>query len=163
MQSTSSEALPPAPLWRRIAAIVYDSILLIAMWFVTTMVYLTVKGMVIGVEAMKALAESDQSRSDYVLTAVLFQVTFLFFTYFWCKSGQTLGMQAWRIKLVSSNEIPISWKQCILRFASACISAIIVGLGYLWMLWDSNKSTWHDRFSQTRIVLVPPKPKDKKK
>ncbi|RFQ09500.1 RDD family protein, partial [Pseudomonas sp. ATCC 13867] len=30
-----------------------------------------------------------------------------------------------------------------------------LGLGFLWMLWDKNKRTWHDRYSESVVIQIP--------
>ena len=78
-----------------------------------------------------------------------------FFSIFWLKSGQTLGMQAWRIKLVRCDGGNISLKDCVVRCLGALLSALCLGLGYLWCLFDSEKRSWHDRLSNTELQLLP--------
>ena len=154
--------LQAAPLWRRLAAIVYDSILMIAIWFVTTMVYMLIKGvymlikgLIIGLDATQKIAESEATTSDLFLTLSLLAVTFLFFAYFWQKLGQTLGMQVWRIRVQTSEGTGIGWQQCFIRFFGAIISAAALGTGYLWMLVDKRRMTWHDKLSDSCVVFVP--------
>lgn len=157
-------SLRPAPLWRRLAAIIYDAILMIALWFVTTMIYMLVKGLIIGVEGMQRIAEAELPTSDLLLTLSLLLVTFLFFAYFWQKLGQTLGMQVWRIRIQTAEGEGINWLQSGLRFSGALVSAAALCMGYLWMLWDKDQLTWHDKLSKSRVVFVPlPEKPNKKK
>jgi len=72
--------------------------------------------------------------------------------------GQTLGMRAWKLQLQNMRPGPISWWQVLLRFMVALLSALLCGLGYLWMLIDKQKLTWHDRYSETRVVQLPENP-----
>ncbi|MBU6949896.1 MULTISPECIES: RDD family protein [unclassified Hahella] len=155
--------LQPAPLWRRLAAMFYDAILLIAVWMVTTMIYMLLRGMVIGSEAMQMEADAGKNIGDPLLSSSLFLATFFFFAYFWRRIGQTLGMQVWRIRIQNPDGFKVNWSQCLLRFFGAAASAVCLGLGYLWVLWDKEKLSWHDRFSLSRVVYVPAKPSEKKK
>jgi uncharacterized RDD family membrane protein YckC len=140
--------ISPAPgLARRLAAMLYDSLLLAALWFVATALLL----------AVTAGRLSDPSRPPwmlYILQLSLLLVTFLFFAGFWTQGGQTLGMRAWRLKLVSTSGGPISWKQAAGRFAAAIPSVGFLGFGILWMLFDRERCTVHDRLSGTRLVLL---------
>lgn len=156
-------SLDPATFWRRIAAIGYDAMLIIAIWFVTTMIYLLVKAAIIGLDSMKLIADAERPTSDFLLTLSLISVTFLFFSYFWQKLGQTLGMQVWRIRIQNIDGSGISWPQSLLRFSGAIVSAMTFGIGYLWMLWDKDKMTWHDKLSDSRVVFLPPPKKIEKK
>ena len=45
--------------------------------------------------------------------------------------------------------------QALMRFLSAAVSLLCAGLGFLWMLFSKNKTTWHDQFSDTVVVYVP--------
>jgi len=148
--------LMTAPLWRRFAAMLYDSLLVLAVWFVTTMVYLSLKAMVIGVEAMKILAESERGLADPILSSCLFLSTYYFFAYFWTRIGQTLGMQVWRIRIQNPDGFKVNWSQSLLRLFTAIVSAACFGLGYLWIYWDKEKLTWPDRASLSRIYYIPP-------
>jgi len=84
-----------------------------------------------------------------------------FFTIFWLNGGQTLGMQAWRIKLVNFQGGPPSAGRALLRCLGAFLSAACLGLGYLWCLIDHNNRYWHDYLSGTELILVPKPHKEK--
>ncbi len=79
----------------------------------------------------------------------------LFFGWFWTRSGQTLGMQAWRLRVQQPDGSPISWRQALVRMGGAVLSALCLGAGYWWLLFDRERRTWHDRLSGTRVVLLP--------
>ena len=118
--------------------------------------------LVMGVRSLLGLGPADdgtvQLNSNLVqFIAVLTAV--LFFGWFWLKNGQTLGMQAWRIKLVGFDGAPPSVRQIIIRCLAATLSAACLGLGYLWCLFDRNGRYWHDYLSRTELVLVPRKEK----
>jgi len=136
---------------RRLAAMVYDSLLLAALWFAVSALLLAVTG--------GRLADPDRSIwLLYTLRASLVLVTFLFFAGFWKKGGQTLGMRAWRLKLVNHDGGPVTWKQSLWRFAAAVPSLGAFGLGLLWMLLDRDRYAGHDRLSGTRLVLLAKNP-----
>ena len=78
-----------------------------------------------------------------------------FFCSFWLKSGQTLGMQAWRIKLASFSGARATPRQAVVRCFGALLSFACFGLGYLWCLVDRNGRYWHDYLSGTELVLLP--------
>lgn len=156
-RSKESASLPIAPLWRRLAAMFYDSLLLVALVMVVTGIYLAALGGIMGEEALKAHLDSGGISHDPLYKSLLFLSVFFFFAYFWRRLGQTLGMQAWRIRIQNADGSTISWLQCILRFMTALISWACLGLGYLWMLWDRNRLTWHDRYSDSQVVVVPPR------
>lgn len=145
---TTSPPNPIAPgFLRRLAAMLYDSLLLAALWFVVTALLLAMSG--------GRLADPD--RPLWLLHALrigLLLVTFLFFAGFWTHGGQTLGMRAWRLRLVNSSGGPVSWKQALWRFAAAIPSIGALGLGLLWMWIDPERCAAHDRLSGTRLILL---------
>ena len=76
---------------------------------------------------------------------------------FWLRTGQTLGMLAWRLRVVQSdNGRSITWKQALIRYFVALLSWAAVGLGFAWALFDRNRNTWHDLLSGTELRMTPP-------
>jgi len=78
-----------------------------------------------------------------------------FYLWFWTHSGQTLGMLAWRIKLVNNTGQLITVQQGIVRLLAAWPAFFLLGLGYLWLYVDPLGDAVHDRFSKTRVIIVP--------
>ncbi|MGI8810178.1 MAG: RDD family protein [Acidimicrobiales bacterium] len=68
-------------------------------------------------------------------------------------SGQTLGKRAMNIRVIDFNGGgPIGPTRALIRYLGRIVSAIPCGLGYFWMLWDSEKQTWHDKFAASVVV-----------
>jgi len=140
---TDAATLPRCGLLRRLAAIFYDTLLLLAVLFVAAGIPLLFTG-------GKPLAPGNP-----FMTIYLFLVSFFFFGWFWLHGGQTLGMRAWRIRVQTRDGNPITWWQAMLRFLVAFASWGCLGLGFLWSLWDKEKMTWHDRYTESVLVLLP--------
>ena len=70
------------------------------------------------------------------LSKIAFMAPIRFFSAFWTKSGQTLGMRAWRVKLEPLPGKRLTVARCALRCLGALLSAACLGLGYLWCLVD---------------------------
>jgi uncharacterized RDD family membrane protein YckC len=138
----------PAPLWRRVGSMVYDGLLLLASYMVATLLFLPFTGG----EAL-TLATNPVLERIYQLALVL--VTLVFFSTFWTLSGQTLGMQAWRLRVERSDGGPLTLRDCVIRLTAAVLAWLPLGLGFLWVLVDPQRRAWHDRLSGTRIVLLP--------
>ncbi|MBQ0725262.1 MAG: RDD family protein [Cycloclasticus sp.] len=134
----------PPGLIRRLAVIVYDAFLLIAVLFFATIILLPF-------QQGNAFEPSSWLYSLYLLL-----VSFLFYAWFWTRGGQTLGLLAWKLRVVNENGLPISWQQAALRFASAWISWGLLGLGLMWMLVNKDRLMWHDLISKTRLVWKRP-------
>ena len=78
----------------------------------------------------------------------------VFFSYFWLvNDGQTLGMQAWKIKLISEERLSI--RICLLRCAFSTFSFLFFGLGYLYILINKEKKSLADIATKTRIIRIP--------
>ncbi|HET9680143.1 MAG TPA: RDD family protein [Gammaproteobacteria bacterium] len=139
----------PAPFWRRMAAIFYDSLILIALWMLAVFLILLIShtgGKPLG----EAIPQQGLWHAAYQLFLV--GIAFLFFAWFWTRSGQTAGMMAWKIKIQQINGEPITWRQALIRFLAAILSWMPVGLGFWWALFSTDRCTWHDLLSGTRLV-----------
>jgi uncharacterized RDD family membrane protein YckC len=147
--------LMPATLVRRLLAMFYDAILCIALTMTITMIYMAISHSILGAEEYKALNESGQSTHDPLLSSILFISIFLFFSYFWTKTGQTLGMQVWHLRIQNSDNSAISWNQALLRFFTAIASLGLFGAGYLWVLVDKEGRTWQCITSESKVVRIP--------
>ena len=130
-----------AGLFRRLAAILYDSLLIIAMWLITTLL-------------LVAFINDGAALQGPLFQFGLYFEACLFYSYFWRLRGQTLGMQVWKIKLISPSLQTLSWQECFARLFFALVSVSMLGLGFIWMLFDPDRLTWHDRASGTRVVLL---------
>jgi uncharacterized RDD family membrane protein YckC len=126
---------------RRLGASLYDSLLVVAITMVAAVPFIWIAG--------------DTSHHPWVRLAFQFYLLVLIFFYygwFWVRSGQTLGLLTWKLRLIGLAEEKISWRQALLRFAMAIISLLCFGLGFLWALFDREKLAWHDRVSRTRLI-----------
>jgi len=151
------DQLMPAFLTRRLAALLYDTFVSIALLMCVTGLYMIIHNLVIGAEQYQTITDAGKTTHDPLLSSILFISLFSFFAYFWTKNGQTLGMQAWHLRVQNSNHTHISLPQALLRFLVAIISIGTVGLGYLWMLIDKKDRTWQCILSETEIVRIPKK------
>lgn len=130
---------PPANLIRQLAAMVYDSLLIIAILFISTAIAVIFN-------------HGNAIESSPAFSLYLLLVIFTFYGWFWSKSGQTLGMRVWKIRIVSEFGGNPGWSICCLRLTFALLSIACLGLGYWWRL--IKPYTWHDRLSQTNIINV---------
>lgn len=150
--------LLPAGVWRRFAAMVYDGFLLFAALFVATLI----PELIINADNLGTTPSNDSviHQIDHPMQGVLYQLYLLsvivvFYGYFWRKSGQTLGMQAWRLRLRDRNGGPPSWGQCLVRIAVGSLSLLLGGMGYFWVWIDKDGRAWHDIASRTRLDRLP--------
>jgi uncharacterized RDD family membrane protein YckC len=131
-----------APLLRRLAALAYDALLLGGLLFVFTLALILLRGgRAIGPDTLWYRAS-------------LVAVAFAFCAAFWTRGGQTLGMRAWRIRVVALDGRELSWPRAALRFVASWVALLPAGLGYWWALFDRERRCWHDRLSGTRVIRV---------
>lgn len=134
-----------ASLMRRIGAMIYDALLVIALSALATIPFIAMHG-----------GENVEPESLlHQLTLLL--VIYGFFVGFWSTKGRTLGMQSWGLQLEDATGAIPSLGACTIRFVAAILSWACGGLGFLWQLVDKDKLTWHDRLSGTRLVYYPRK------
>jgi uncharacterized RDD family membrane protein YckC len=77
-------------------------------------------------------------------------VSFAYYTYFHGKTGQTPGNAALGIRVVDiETGNVIGYQRAFVRCLVAIVSGLVVFLGYLWMLWDANRQTWHDKAARS--------------
>jgi uncharacterized RDD family membrane protein YckC len=131
-------------LLRRLAAIIYDTLLLFAILMLVGTPFVIVRG-----------GEAVPPLTDLFFRLTIAATIYLFFVVYWTRSGRTLGMQSWGLQL----ETPAGGKPTLasasVRFFAAILSWAPAGLGFLWQLWDKDNLTWHDRISGTRLVYYP--------
>lgn len=129
-----------APLRYRFAAMAYDALTISAIWVATIVTLVTLRG--------------DAVIGAWV-QSLLFIELYAFFAFFWCMRGQTLGMLAWRLRLVPDVGTAITPRQALWRFLGGIASLATLGVGYFWMLFDSERMTWSDRLSNSKVVRTP--------
>ena len=131
-------------LLRRLAALVYDALLLFTVLFAATVPVLLVTG-------GRAVSPNSPAYSVYLLA-----VSFVYLGWCWTRSGQTLGMRAWRMRVRTRDGGPLRWRRALGRFIAALVSIGAAGAGLLWVALDRDRLSLHDRLSGTALELEPP-------
>ena len=137
--------MKPAGFVRRILALIYDS--------------LAVLGIILSLSLLLVWSNGGPGEPGSFIVLIQFTIIFftgpIFYSYFWIKNnGQTLGMQAWKIKLVSSVDLSFTLSQSLSRCFFSVLSGIFFGLGYLWILINEEKLSWSDIATNTKIIKV---------
>lgn len=150
MEPQTTLSLPqaePAALHIRLLAIIYDLLPMAALWMATSAVMLLVRG------GVNVTPNSPAALLEFTL---LLLVTFAYFGMSWKRGGQTLGMRAWRLRVVGADGgTSLPWRALCLRYLVATLSLGALGLGFLWSLIDRERRTWHDLASGTALVRMP--------
>lgn len=139
---------PPCGLARRLGAILYDAILLLAVLIFAAlpvvMLYTSLQG------------EPPAGRAWFGF--YLLAISFLYFGWFWTHGGQTLGLRTWRVVLRTEDGGTAGWTDALVRFLAAILSWLLLGGGFLWSLVDGEKRTLHDVLSRTCLLVLPRQP-----
>ncbi len=134
---------------RRLGAILYDGLLIGGSIAIIGGILSTVLAHLLGLNYLP-----PGSLAARLMTVMYFAMAFGFFGWFWTHGGQTLGMRAWKIRVVTFDNRPLNWQQAFFRYVTAIISWLFLGVGFLAALFDPEKLTWHDRFSRTHLIRV---------
>lgn len=153
MTETLSPPYPSAGVFRRLAALVYDTLLLMAIsmgyYGLAVLINVLIQG------APETGQKINWGHWSFVIFTGWIALLSYFYCYFWRKSGQTLGMRAWRMKLIGLDANPVNNEQCLIRCVTAPFSLFFLGAGYFWRWLDPKKLTLHDRLSKTQVILLP--------
>lgn len=152
MNNIASPSVQRPGFFRRLAAIFYDWVLLIAVILVAVTLYTVATNLLFGENAAADLLKPLWAKLLYQLYLV--SVGCLFYIWFWTHGGQTLGLKVWKLKIVDFNLQPVSTRKALLRLLLAVASCIPLGLGLVWQLFDRQKMTLYDRWSGTQLVSV---------
>jgi uncharacterized RDD family membrane protein YckC len=123
----------------RLVSLIYEGILLSAVLFVSAYLFLSV-------------ARDAQSG----LLRVVFQIYLLsvcgaYFVFCWARTGQTLPMKTWRMRIVTEAGNGLNVATAFKRYLLA-IPGILSGASLLWAPFDRERQFLHDRLAGTRIV-----------
>jgi uncharacterized RDD family membrane protein YckC len=132
---------------RRAAALIYDAFLLAALLMVFT-------GGALFFTHGRAIEPETAGRWVYLYRAGLIAVIAGYYILNWLRSGQTLGMRAWRLRATNASGATMSLGAAVLRAAIGFIAWAPAALGVLWLYLDPDHLALHDRFSKTRVVRL---------
>ena len=131
-----------AGFFKRVFSLIYDS--------------LAVIGIMLSLSLLLVLINGGSTEENKFASLIQFLIiTFsgpCFYTYFWlANNGQTLGMQAWKIQLISNNN-GLSVKDCLCRCFISIISFLIFGIGYFLILFRKDNKSLADLLTNTQII-----------
>ncbi|MGZ5048960.1 MAG: RDD family protein [Usitatibacter sp.] len=133
--------LPRAPsISRRLASALYDALLLLALAFMATWIFIGVFG------------DSTHGWRRGLLQGWVVLVAGAYFVGFWTRGGQTLPMKTWGLRVVAADGSALGTARAIHRFALALLGLVAFGLGFAWALFDPDRQFLHDRLARTALV-----------
>ncbi len=148
----------PAPLGKKLGAWLYDALISVAIYFLwVTFTSPLIRWLIGGSEDwIKDTSWREAPIYQYYMITPWILVL-LYFAYNHVKSGQTVGMSAWKLRLVKTDGTKVTWLQATARAIVA-----IFGAGILSSVFNAQKRGWHDLLTGTRVVLMPDQDKPKK-
>lgn len=135
-----------APLWRRAAALFYDTLFVIAVAILATFLVLPLTGG----QAVPAEGPWQWLFRGYLLAWIA-----AYFVFFWCRFGQTPGMKVWRLLLIRERDGPCLGP-ILARFGFGLFSLTALGLPFLITLRDPQRRSWIDERQAMRVVQLLP-------
>jgi len=130
-------------LFRHLAVIVYDLLLLMSVLLFATAIPVILNALIYGGEVMQ--------QGNPFLFIYLVATSYLFYAWFWMHGGQTLGMRTWNVYLISADNRSITWQSALIRFAMAFASWLPIGIGFWWQFTGKDKVSLTDQLSATRL------------
>lgn len=138
-----------AGFWRRWLAFFIDGLLSYLLSFVI--------GVIFGFVAVSSGTQIISIASAKLIASVIsYTVVIIYYVYFIGSKGQTLGKMAMKIKVVKlgTNNPPGYLLAFLREVVGKIISLSVLDLGFLWMIWDHQKQTWHDKIAGTIVVKI---------
>ena len=140
-----SNIATPAALRLRLAAAIYDLLPLVGLWFLAVVLALAITG---------GALDTHTLAGKFLVQGLALVLSGAYFIVSWSRGGQTIGMRAWKLRVVRADGRGVRWPLALLRFIVALVSLAPLGAGFWWALVDAQKRTWHDMAANTMWVRI---------
>lgn len=124
---TTTTTLPRAGFWIRLGASALDAVLV----------------------ALALHLLPSLTRPNFLLAMAAYCVVL------WALKGSTVGGIVCGLKVVRIDDRPVDWVTALVRALGAFLSLVIAGLGFIWVAFDDQKQSWHDKIAGTTVVVIP--------
>ena len=140
---TIKPSLPLAGFAVRWLALIIDNLIIVAVGFLIVLL----------VSFLGAGLASDEFQALYGCAYCLsWLISAAYYVVCWTSLGAGPGGRLLGLRIVQRDGSPISFSKAIIRFLGSMVSSLVIGLGYLWAAFDSEKQTWHDKIASTYVV-----------
>jgi uncharacterized RDD family membrane protein YckC len=132
----SASTLPRAGFFHRLAAMAIDGALI---------------GMIVGFTSglLPRFLQINHGPSGMLLALAIYAAVM------WKNKGTTIGGIVCSLKVVRLDHREIDWATAIVRAVSCFLSLFVAGLGFIWVAFDDEKQSWHDKIAGTTVVRMP--------
>ncbi len=151
-ETETADARAPE-LWRVVMGMIYDGLLIISLLVVGAAIVVVPLGLISG----KTIPDGHPLFQLWLASWVA-----AFYLWFWTHGGQTLGMRAWRMRVLRLDGEPLTLWNASVRLLASLLSWLGLGLGFIWIVFGPEHRTWHDRIAGTRLVMLKKIPRKKK-
>jgi len=139
------EGLQPVPLSRRLLAALYDAPAVFTLLLAGTALSLLVN---------RGARLDANALSLSLYRAGLIGIWAAYYLIGWKRWGQSLGMRAWKLRVERTDGASLRWSDAFLRLAASLLAWLPLALGVIAAAWDPERRAWHDRLSNTRVVMT---------
>lgn len=144
----------------RLMAMVVDLLVIFATWLilgVATKFFVETTGINAIMDFLKGFFNWVTPLIEFLISTgfqvfALLALSFIYFTFFYSFGGATLGKYLIGLRVVRRDGKPVSAPQAALRVVAYALSALPLYAGFLSMLADDRRRTWHDRLAKTAVV-----------
>jgi uncharacterized RDD family membrane protein YckC len=156
MLNSDHANFPRASFFRRLGAMIYDSLLAVAVYmFAGALGFALFFGLLSsGLIAMEGYKDVSDLLNNTPIYHGFYQLWIVicvggFYAIFWSRGGQTLGMRAWRLKVQHPNGQNLS-------FITACARLVwsLLGIGNLWIIINDDKLALQDIMTRSEVVVL---------
>ena len=126
---------------RRLMITVYDLIILLGIIFIFSLPFADIK-------------INENTSFIFLFQLYMYIVIKIFYVYLWTNGRSTIGMKAWKTKVVNIYNDPIKYKTAIIRFNIAFVTNIFFCIGILYSVYDKENRTIYDIISKTNLVKI---------
>ncbi len=132
----SAATLPRAGFWIRMGAMLLDAVLI---------------GMVVGLTShlFPRFMQIDHGPGGWFVALALYGAVM------WKTKGTTIGGIVCGLKVVRLDDREIDWPTAAVRALSCFLSLVVGGLGFIWVIFDADRQSWHDKIAGTTVVRMP--------
>lgn len=125
---------------KRLLACLYELLILIAIAMLVTWLFIACFG------------AATQGGKRLVLQLLLWLSIGAYFVSCWVKSGQTLALQAWKLRIVNADNSPLTWQQACMRYLLASLLMGLFGMTLWWALLNKQRLFLHDKLVHTKCI-----------
>ncbi len=129
-------------LMKRYLAVVYESLLMLALTLTLTGLYYLLFG------------DASHGWKRVGLQVLLWGSMGAYFVRCWTVTGQTLASQTWKLKVVAQQGQLLDINQAVTRYMVASLLLLPAGLTLWWALLDKDKQFLHDRLLGSRVIAL---------